>query len=71
MCRRAGENGRDEPRYCVRPVGLRGRVRRRAVVHRGRLHNRAEARRQRRERVVVGAVRGQRRLHPPQPARGV
>lgn len=68
--RSSGEDGRDEPRRGVRPVGLRASGRRRARLRRGRLHDGAEAGGWGGDGLVVGAMWRPRGLHPPQPAGG-
>lgn len=54
--RRSGEDGRDEPRRGVRPVGLRASERRRARLQRGRLHDGAETGGRGGDGVVVGEM---------------
>ncbi len=70
LCRRPGEDGHHEPRGGVRPVGLRERAGRRAVLQRGRLHDGAAAGGRGRDRVVVGALGQRRGLRPSKPAGG-
>ncbi len=70
LCRRPGEDGHHEPRGGVRPVGLRERAGRRAVLQRGRLHDGAAAGGRGGDRVVVGALGQRRGLRPPKPAGG-
>ncbi|KAL0177123.1 hypothetical protein M9458_026017, partial [Cirrhinus mrigala] len=65
---RPGEDGHHEPRGGVRPVGLRERGGRRAVLQRGRLHDGGAQRGRGRDRVVVGAHDQPRGIRPPKPA---